>query len=59
MNFIAAVEKRQGLKIGCLEEIAFRMDFISADQLTALGREIEKSAYGQYLLEVVDAHTRR
>ena len=49
-NFIQTVEARQGLKIGCLEEIAFRMGFIQLDQLRASGAALEKTEYGQYLL---------
>ena len=49
-NFIQTVEARQGLKIGCLEEIAFRKGFISLDQLRACGRALDKTEYGQYLL---------
>ena len=49
-NFIQTVEARQGLKIGCLEEIAYRKGFISIDRLRALGRALEKTEYGQYLL---------
>jgi glucose-1-phosphate thymidylyltransferase len=49
-NFIQTIEVRQGLKIGCLEEIAFRKGFITLDQLRACGRALEKTEYGQYLL---------
>jgi glucose-1-phosphate thymidylyltransferase len=49
-NFIQTVEARQGLKIGCLEEIAFRKGFISKQQLEEAGRELGKTEYGQYLL---------
>jgi glucose-1-phosphate thymidylyltransferase len=49
-NFIQTVEARQGLKIGCLEEIAYRKGFIDLDQLRAAGRALEKTEYGQYLL---------
>jgi glucose-1-phosphate thymidylyltransferase len=49
-NFIQTVEARQGLKIGCLEEIAFRKGFISLDQLRACGRALDRTEYGQYLL---------
>jgi len=51
-NFIQIVETRQGLKIGCPEEIAFRKGFISAAELEALGRSLEKTEYGQYLLDL-------
>ena len=49
-NFIQTVEARQGLKIGCLEEIAYRKGFITVDRLRALGLSLEKTEYGQYLL---------
>ena len=55
-NFVETIEKRQGLKIACLEEIAFRNGFISARQLEDLGRQI-KSGYGEYLLSVLQWHT--
>lgn len=48
-EFVRVVEKRQGLKIGCLEEIAFRMGFIDKTQLIALAKKFEKSGYGEYL----------
>jgi glucose-1-phosphate thymidylyltransferase len=51
--FIKIVEERQGLKIGCIEEIAFRMKFISKVQLLALARSID-TPYGQYLQRVAD-----
>ena len=51
-NFIQIVETRQGLKIGCPEEIAFRKGFITAGQLESLGRALEKTEYGQYLLDL-------
>jgi len=54
INFIHAIEERQGLKIACLEEIAFRMGYISPDQLESLAFPMKDSAYGQYLLEVLD-----
>jgi glucose-1-phosphate thymidylyltransferase len=49
-NFIQTVEARQGLKIGCLEEIAYRKGFIDLAGLQAAGRALEKTEYGQYLL---------
>jgi glucose-1-phosphate thymidylyltransferase len=48
-NFIRVVEERQGLKIACPEEVAYRMGYISADQLLALAAPLEKSGYGHYL----------
>ena len=51
-NYIEAVENRQGLKVGCLEEVAFRMGFIDRDRLARLGQELAKSSYGQYLLAI-------
>jgi len=50
--FIEALENRQGLKVGCPEEIAFRSGFISAEQLERLGLPLAKTAYGAYLLEI-------
>lgn len=52
-NFIHVVEQRQGLKICCVEEIAYRKGFISADQLKALAKGLEKNSYGQYLYDVL------
>ena len=51
-NFVQTIEERQGLKIACIEEIAFRSGWITADQLRELGREMAKNAYGQYLLQL-------
>jgi len=51
--FVQTIEKRQGLKIACPEEVAFRMGYIDAAQLTALAKPLEKSGYGKYLLTVV------
>ena len=52
-QFIATLEKRQGLKVACPEEIAFRKGYISADQLEALARPLSKNGYGQYLLRIL------
>jgi glucose-1-phosphate thymidylyltransferase len=52
-SFIETVERRQGLKIACPEEIAFRMGYISARDLEALAAPLKKSGYGQYLLNVL------
>lgn len=48
-NFVQVIEQRQGLKIGCIEEIAYRMNFIDQKQLLELAKPLEKSGYGQYL----------
>jgi glucose-1-phosphate thymidylyltransferase len=52
-QFVQTVEKRQGLKIACPEEIAYRMQFIDAAQLEKLAEPLRKSGYGQYLLQVL------
>ena len=51
--FIQTVERRQGLKIACPEEIAYRLGYITADQLQALAEPVKKSGYGQYLLSLL------
>ena len=53
-NFIHAIEERQGLMVACLEEIAYRMGYITAAELTHLARSMESSAYGQYLFRVLE-----
>jgi glucose-1-phosphate thymidylyltransferase len=53
-NFIKVVEDRQGLKIACLEEIAFRMGYIDGKQLARLAEPLRKNGYGQYLLQILD-----
>jgi len=53
-QFIEIIEKRQGLKIGCLEEIAFRMGYITAEQLCALAEPIKNHEYGNYLLNLLN-----
>lgn len=53
-NFIRVLEERQGLKIGCPEEIAYHQGFIDATQLRVLARSLHKSGYGQYLLELLE-----
>lgn len=52
-NFIRVVEERQGLKIACPEEVAYRMGYISADDLLALAAPLEKSGYGHYLKQLL------
>lgn len=51
-EFVRVIEKRQGLKIGCIEEIAWRMGFISMEELRQLGGALAKSGYGEYLLRL-------
>ena len=52
-QFVEVVEKRQGLKIGCIEEVAYRKGFISADQLGKIAQPLLKSGYGEYLLRIL------
>jgi glucose-1-phosphate thymidylyltransferase len=52
-QFVHVIEERQGLKIGCIEEIAYRMKFIDADQLTDIAKPLVKSGYGAYLLSLM------
>jgi len=52
-NFIRVVEERQGLKIACPEEVAYRMGYISAEELLALAAPLEKSGYGHYLKQLL------
>lgn len=58
-QFVQIIEQRQGLRIACPEEIAFRCGFISADQLLAAAVEQEQSAYGKYLKAVYEMETRQ
>lgn len=53
-NFIRVVEERQGLKIACPEEIAYRMGFIDAERVLALAEPLKKSGYGQYLINMLN-----
>jgi glucose-1-phosphate thymidylyltransferase len=53
-HFVQVIEERQGLKIGCIEEIAFRMKYIDAEQLQKLAEPLLKSGYGQYLQNLLD-----
>ena len=54
-DYVRALEKRQGFRISCPEEIAWRMGFISREQLMALGQELGKSDYGQYLIKMANS----
>jgi len=53
-NFIETVEQRQGLKIACIEEIAYRLGYITDEELEVLARPLEKSGYGRYLLDLLE-----
>lgn len=53
-EFVRVIEERQGLKVGCIEEIAFRMGYISAAQLEKLAQPLLKSGYGEYLLNILE-----
>jgi glucose-1-phosphate thymidylyltransferase len=53
-NFVESIEERQGLKIACLEEIAFRKGYISKAQVTELAKPLLKNQYGQYLMKVIN-----
>jgi glucose-1-phosphate thymidylyltransferase len=53
-NYIQAIEERQGLMVACLEEIAYRLNYITRDDLEALARRMEASAYGQYLARLLE-----
>jgi glucose-1-phosphate thymidylyltransferase len=52
-QFVQVIEQRQGIKIACIEEIAYRKGFINADQLSAMAQPLLKSGYGQYLMNVL------
>jgi glucose-1-phosphate thymidylyltransferase len=51
-NFIATIEKRQGLKASCIEEIAYKRGFITKEQLLELAEPLKKNQYGQYLIDL-------
>jgi glucose-1-phosphate thymidylyltransferase len=53
-QFVQVIEQRQGIKIACIEEIAFRKKFISKQQVEAMAQPLLKSGYGQYLINVIN-----
>jgi glucose-1-phosphate thymidylyltransferase len=52
-QFVEVIEERQGLKIGCIEEVAFRKGFIDGERLNEIAQPFVKSGYGQYLLNLI------
>jgi glucose-1-phosphate thymidylyltransferase len=52
-TFVQVIEERQGLKIGCIEEVAYRMGYISAEQLRQIAEPLRKSGYGEYLIRMI------
>jgi glucose-1-phosphate thymidylyltransferase len=52
-QFVQVIEERQGLKVGCIEEVAYRMGFINAKQLEEVAKPLMKSGYGQYLMSII------
>jgi glucose-1-phosphate thymidylyltransferase len=57
-DYIATIEKRQGLKVACIEEVAYRMGYIESSQVERLARPLLKSGYGQYLLDMLKYEVR-
>jgi glucose-1-phosphate thymidylyltransferase len=53
-QFVQVIEERQGLKVGCIEEVAYRMGFIKKEQLEKIAQPLLKSGYGQYLLDILN-----
>jgi len=53
-NFIETIEKRQGLKVACIEEVAYKMGYIDVNQVQRLAEPLCKNGYGQYLLQIID-----
>ncbi len=56
-TFIETIEKRQGLKIACIEEVAYRMGYIDEDQVRRLAEPLSKNGYGQYLMRIISEKT--
>ena len=55
-TFIETIEKRQGLKVACIEEIAFNKGYIGKDQLMSIANEMSGNQYGQYLLDQIESN---
>ncbi len=58
-NFIQTIEKRQGLKIACIEEIAYQMGYINKEQLLSIAEEYKNNSYGQYLLREIKVRRKK
>jgi glucose-1-phosphate thymidylyltransferase len=58
-TFVEVIERRQGLKVACLEEIAYSMWYITVDQLVEQGNRLKNSQYGQYILEICQRERKR
>jgi len=58
-NFVESIEERQGLKVACLEEIAFRKGYISKEQLAELAKPLLKNQYGQYLIKIMNERIKK
>jgi glucose-1-phosphate thymidylyltransferase len=56
-TFVETIEQRQGLKIACIEEVAYRMGYILSEQLLCLSKDLRKNGYGQYLLKIIKSDT--
>jgi glucose-1-phosphate thymidylyltransferase len=54
--FVQVIEQRQGIKIACIEEIAYRKGFINAQQLATIAHPLLKSGYGQYLINILEGN---
>ena len=54
-QFVQTIEKRQGMKISCIEEIAFRLNYINKNQLVSIGEKMKNSPYGQYLIKITNS----
>ena len=55
-NFVATIQNRQGFRVSCIEEIAWRKGWIDVDQLHRLGEQLGKTEYGKYLMELADSY---
>jgi glucose-1-phosphate thymidylyltransferase len=55
-NFIETIEKRQGLKVSCVEEVAYRMGYINSEQVKRIAEPLRKNGYGEYLMRLLDEH---